>query len=44
VTSDLTQNIVRQTGLAAGLVDFKVCAVDRTWSGLRFSQRKGGAK
>jgi hypothetical protein len=40
MASDLSQNIVRGVGLAAGLVDFKVCAVDATWSGLRFTQRK----
>jgi len=40
VPSDLTQTIVRKIGLAAGLVDFKVCAVDTTWSGLRFVRRK----
>jgi hypothetical protein len=41
VVSDLSQVVVRQVGLASGLVDFKVCAVDATWSGLRFTQRKG---
>jgi hypothetical protein len=40
VSSDLTQNIVRAAGLAAGLVDYKVCSVDETWSGLLFSRRK----
>jgi hypothetical protein len=40
VTSDLTQNTVRKAGLAAGMVDFKVCAVDETWSGFRFTLRK----
>jgi hypothetical protein len=40
VVSDLSQAVVRETGLAAGLVDFKVCAVDATWSGLRFTRRK----
>jgi hypothetical protein len=40
VTSDLSQTIVRETGLAAGLVDFKVAAIDATWAGLRFTQRK----
>jgi hypothetical protein len=40
VKSDLTQNVVRQVGLASGLVDFKVAAIDATWSGLRFTQRK----
>ena len=41
VASDLSQTVVREVGLASGLVDFKVCAVDATWSGLRFTQRKG---
>jgi hypothetical protein len=36
VVTDLTENIVRQIGLEAGLVDNKVCAIDETWSGLRF--------
>ncbi len=40
LTSDLTQQIVRDTGLAAGLVDYKVCAVDETWSGLLFTKKK----
>jgi hypothetical protein len=40
VKSDLTQNIVRKVGLASGLVDFKVAAIDKTWSGLRFTKRK----
>jgi hypothetical protein len=34
--TDLTENVVRAVGLEAGLVDNKVCAVDETWSGLRF--------
>jgi hypothetical protein len=40
VATDLTQAIVRETGLAAGLVDYKVCAIDATWSGLKFARRK----
>jgi CheY-like chemotaxis protein len=40
LSTDLTQNIVRQMGLASGLVDYKICAVDETWSGLKFSRRK----
>ena len=40
VASDLSQPVVRQTGLASGLVDFKVCSVDATWTGLRFSRRE----
>jgi hypothetical protein len=40
LTTDLTQTIVRETGLANGLVDYKVCAIDATWSGLKFALRK----
>lgn len=40
VASDLDGNIVRESGLAAGWVDFKVCSVDDTWSGLAFKRRK----
>ena len=32
----LDENVIRAAGLAAGLVDVKVCAVDETWSGLKF--------
>ncbi len=37
--SDLTQQSVRQPGMAAGLVDYKVCSIDETWSGLLFKWR-----
>ena len=40
VKSDLDGNVVRTTGLAAGWVDYKVCSVDDTWSGLAFKRRK----
>jgi hypothetical protein len=39
VRTDLTEDVVREVGLEAGLVDNKVCAVDATWSGLRFVYR-----
>lgn len=39
VTTDLDGNVVRGLGLRAGLVDVKVCAVDATWSGLKFVYR-----
>ncbi|HET6171488.1 MAG TPA: hypothetical protein VFD90_02710 [Gaiellales bacterium] len=39
VATDLDENVVREIGLAAGLVDNKVCAIDSTWSGLRFVWR-----
>ena len=40
ITSDLSQVSVRGAGLANRLVDFKVCAIDATWSGLLFTKRK----
>jgi hypothetical protein len=39
VPTDLNENIVRDIGLAAGLVDVKVCAVTEIWSGLKFVRR-----
>ena len=39
VATDATEAEVRGRGLAAGLVDNKVCAIDDTWSGLRFVVR-----
>ena len=41
LTTDLSDAIVRAFGLDRGLVDTKVCAIDATWSGLRFSRRVG---
>ena len=38
--TDLTEDVVRRIGLAAGLVDVKVCAIDETWSGLKFLRRR----
>jgi hypothetical protein len=40
VVTDLTENTLREMGLPLGLVDIKVCAVDATWSGLKFVRRK----
>ena len=42
VSTDLTQAAVRESGLDAGWVDFKICAIDATWSGLCFTKRKAG--
>jgi hypothetical protein len=39
VATDLDESIVREIGLAAGLVDVKVCAVTEVWSGLKFVRR-----
>lgn len=40
IPTDLSQVLVRKVGFTAGLVDYKVCAIDTTWAGLRFSRRK----
>jgi hypothetical protein len=40
VESDLDQRAVRRYEMDRGLVEFKVAAVDTTWSGLRFSRKK----
>jgi hypothetical protein len=39
VASDLDDRAVRESVLATGLVDNKVCAIDETWSALRFVRR-----
>ena len=39
LATDLDENVVRNIGLAAGLVDVKVCAVTDVWSGLKFVRR-----
>ena len=39
LATDLNENVVRDYGLANGLVDVKVCAIDDTWSGLKFVRR-----
>ena len=37
--TNLHENLVRDIGLDARLVDIKVCAIDTTWSGLKFVRR-----
>jgi hypothetical protein len=37
--SDLTQQDIRNAGLSRGMVDFKICSFDETWSGLKFTRR-----
>ena len=39
VPTDLSEDVARELGLAHGLVDNKVCAIDATWSGLRLVYR-----
>jgi hypothetical protein len=39
---DFNQNDIRLTGIGAGLVDYKICAVDADWSGMKFARRRAG--
>jgi len=39
VVTDVTEHVVREVALPLGLVDNKVCAIDETWTGLRFVWR-----
>jgi hypothetical protein len=38
--TDLTEDVIRDVAVAAGMVDTKVCAIDETWSGLRLTRRR----
>lgn len=40
--TDISQQMVREVGLAAGLVDYKVCSIDEIWSGLLFTWKNPG--
>ncbi|SRR6266849_5557041 len=40
VSTDITENTIREVALPMGLVDIKVCAVDEVWSGLKLVVRK----
>ena len=40
VATDITEDVVRELLLPSGWVDNKVCAIDDTWSGLRFALRR----
>jgi hypothetical protein len=39
LTSDLNQAEVRAFGMRSGFVDYKISAIDETWSGLCFARR-----
>jgi hypothetical protein len=40
VTTDITENTIRELALPLGFVDIKVCAVSEVWSGLKLVVRK----
>ena len=39
VPTEVNESEVREFGLSQGLVDTKICAIDATWSGLKFVRR-----
>jgi hypothetical protein len=43
LASDISETSVRAFGLSAGFVDYKICAIDETWSGLLFARRRAKA-
>jgi len=38
--TDLNSNVVRELGIEAGLVDYKICAVNEQWSAMAFARKK----
>jgi hypothetical protein len=40
IATDLTEDVLRELALPLGVVDYKVCAIDRIWSGLKFAGRR----
>ena len=44
VPTDVTEDVIRELALPLGLVDTKVCAVDKVWSGLKLVIRVANRK
>jgi hypothetical protein len=44
IKSELTQQKVRNAGLATGWVDYKICSINTIWSALLFTKRKPSDK
>jgi hypothetical protein len=44
VPTDVTEDVVRAVALPLGFVDVKVCAIDKTWSGLKLMVRRENRK
>ena len=44
VSTDVTEDVVRDVALPLGFVDVKVCAIDETWSGLKLMVRRENRK
>ena len=41
IKTDVTEDAIRNCALPHGIVDYKVCAINETWSGLKFGRRRG---
>jgi hypothetical protein len=44
ISTDVTEDVIREIALPLGFVDVKVCAVDETWSGLKLMIRRENRK
>ncbi len=44
ISTDVTEDVIREIALPFGFVDIKVCAVDETWSGLKLMIRRENRK
>jgi len=44
ISTDVTEDVIREIALPLGFVDIKVCAVDETWSGLKLMIRRENRK
>jgi hypothetical protein len=44
VPTDVAEDVIRAVALPLGFVDVKVCAVDKTWSGLKLMVRRENRK
>lgn len=44
LSTDITEDVIRDVALPLGFVDIKVCAVDETWSGLKLMIRRENRK
>jgi hypothetical protein len=44
ISTDVTEDVIREIALPLGFVDIKVCAVDHIWSGLKLMIRRENRK
>jgi len=44
ISAEITEDLIRETGIGLGLVDYKICSVNQTWSGILFAAKKARAR